>query len=60
MDVQIGEVTTELTITESVGDLSPEEVRRLVKIVLEQVQNERARDERRERDTAVTDRAFRK
>lgn len=60
MDVQIGEVSTDLTITESVGSLSPEEVRRLVKLVLEQVNNERARDERRERDTSVTDRAFRK
>jgi hypothetical protein len=60
MDVQIGEVTTDLTITESVGSLSPEEVRRLVKLVLEQVHNERARDERRERDTSVADRAFRR
>jgi hypothetical protein len=60
MDVQIGEVTTDLTITESVGSLSPEEVRHLVRLVLEQVRSERARDERRERDTSVADRAFRR
>jgi hypothetical protein len=60
MDVQIGEVTTDLTITESVGSLSPEEVRKLVKLVLEQVHDQRARDERRERDTSVADRAFRR
>ena len=60
MDVQIGEVTTDLTITERVGSLSPEEVRKLVKLVLERVRDERVRDERRERDTSVTDRAFRR
>jgi hypothetical protein len=59
MDIRIGEVTTELTITESVGTLSPEEVRRLVMLVLEQVQQEQARNQRRERDTSIGDRVFR-
>ena len=60
MDVYIGEVTTDLTISESVGALNPEDVRKLIKLVLEQVRHERAHEERRERDTAITDRAFRR
>ena len=59
MDVRIGEVVTELVITESVGPLAPEDVRRLVTLVLEQLRHERDRVAQRERDTTVNDRAYR-
>ena len=59
MDVRIGEVTTELTVTDSVGPLSPEDVKRLVALVLEQVRQEHDRATLRARDTAITDRVFR-
>jgi hypothetical protein len=59
VDVRIGEVSTELTVTEAVGPLSPEDVKRLVALVLEQVRQEQERAELRRRDTAITDRVFR-
>lgn len=57
-DVQINEVVTDLEITEGVGALSPEEVRKLVKLVLEQVHMEQAHAEQRKRDTKITDRVY--
>jgi len=59
MDIRIGEVVTEIVVNESVGSLSPEEVKRLVGLVLEQVRVEQDRRSQRERDTAIRDRAFR-
>ena len=58
MDVKINEVVTDLEITEGIGALSPEEVRRLVKLVLEQVHMEHDRAEQRKKDTKITDRAY--
>lgn len=58
-DVRIGEVVTDLVITEGVGPLSPQEVKALVALVLEQVRQEQQRSNDRERDTRVFDRAFR-
>jgi hypothetical protein len=58
MDVKIGEVSTELIVTEGVGSLTPDEVKRLVAIVLEQLRQEQERVAQRKRDTAITDRAF--
>lgn len=52
-DVHIDEVATELTVTEGVGALSAEDVRRLVVLVLEQVRREHDMTEQRERDTRV-------
>ena len=59
MDVRIGEVTTEVVVTEAVGTLSPDEVKRLIALVLEQLRWEQDRMAQRERDTAIADRAFR-
>jgi hypothetical protein len=59
MDVKIGEVVTELVVTEGVGSLSPEDVKRLVALVLEQIRHEQGRTAQQQRDTAVHDRAFR-
>jgi hypothetical protein len=56
MDVKIGEVSTDLIVTEGVGSLTPEEVKRLVAIVLEQVRQEQDRASQRQRDTAINHR----
>jgi hypothetical protein len=59
MDVRIGEVVTDLVITEGVGPLSPQEVKALVALVLDHVRQDQDRRADRERDTAIHDRAFR-
>jgi hypothetical protein len=59
MDVKIGEVVTEMTVTEGVGSLSPEDVKRLVSLVLEQIRHEQGRTAQQQHDTAIHDRAFR-
>lgn len=59
MDVKIGEVVTEMVVTEGVGSLSPQEVKKLVSLVLEQVRVERDRAEQKSRDVTIQDRAFR-
>jgi hypothetical protein len=59
LDVRIGEVVTDMVVTEGVGALGPEEVKRLVALVLEQVRYEQERMAQRERDTTIRDRAFR-
>jgi hypothetical protein len=58
-DVRIGEVVTDLVITEGVGPLSPQEVKALVALVLEQVRQEQERSHGRAQDTRIFDRAFR-
>ncbi|HEX3151506.1 MAG TPA: hypothetical protein VHR66_25740 [Gemmataceae bacterium] len=58
-DWRINEVATEIVVTESVGSLSPEEVKRLVALVLEHVQHEQNHSAQRQRDTEITDRAYR-
>ncbi len=58
MNVRINEVVTDLEITEGVGALSPEEVKKLVKLVLEQVRHEQDKAEQQKRDTKITDRAY--
>ncbi len=57
MDIRIGEVATEMIVTEAVGSLSPEEVKRLVGIVLEQVRREQDRSAQRKSDREISDRA---
>lgn len=59
MDVSIGEVRTEMVTTEGVGALSPEEVKRLVALVLEQFRREQELTAQRQRDTGIHDRVFR-
>jgi hypothetical protein len=58
-DVRIGQIHTDLVITEGVGPLSPEDVSRLVKLVMEKLQEEQSRRADRDRDTSIHDRAFR-
>ncbi|MGH9425693.1 MAG: hypothetical protein ACRD2L_05225 [Terriglobia bacterium] len=58
MDVRIGEVATEMIVTEGVGSLNPEEVKRLVALVLEQVRHEQDRLAQRQRDTMINDCVF--
>jgi len=57
-DWKINEVSTELIVTESVGPLGPEEVKKIVALVLQHVREERNRLAQHKRDTAITDRAY--
>jgi hypothetical protein len=58
-DWSIHEVSTELVVTEKVGALGPEDLKKIVAIVLEHLRQEQRHSAQRERDTAVTDRAYR-
>ncbi len=58
MDVHIGKVESEIVVSEGVGALAPEEVQRLAKLILEQVQVEQERAAQRERDVAIEDRVI--
>jgi hypothetical protein len=58
MDWRINEVATELVITEAVGSLRPEEVKKIVALVLDHLRHEQHRSEQRERDTKITGRAY--
>jgi hypothetical protein len=55
---RINEVSTDLVVTEAVGSLRPEEVTRIVAIVLEHLRQEQRRAAQHERDTAIYDRAY--
>ena len=59
MDWRINEVSTDLVVSEQVGSLSPEEVRKIVALVLEHVRQEQHRAAQQQRDTEITDRAYR-
>jgi polyhydroxyalkanoate synthesis regulator phasin len=59
VDVKIGEVVTEMVVTEGVGALNPEEVKKLVTLVLEHIRREHDHAEQRARDVKINDRAFR-
>jgi len=54
-DVRIGEVQTEVVVTESVASLSPEDVKRIVEIAMQQARQEQDRVAQRQRDTSVFD-----
>jgi hypothetical protein len=58
MDVRIGEVATEIVVAEGVGPLGPEDIKRIVAMVLEQVRREQDRTEQRRLDTEINDRVF--
>lgn len=58
-DVRIGEVQTDVTITEGAGPLSAEDMKTLITKVLEHVRREREQDAQRDEDTRIHDRAFR-
>jgi hypothetical protein len=57
-DVRIDEFVTEITVTEGVGPLSAQEVKRIAMLVLEQLRAEQGRAEQRKRDATIRDRAF--
>ena len=57
-DVRINEVVTDIALTEGVGPLSAADVRRIVAIVIEQIQAEQDRRAQRLKDTAIRDRAY--
>ena len=57
-DVRINEVVTEIAVTEGIGPLSAEEVKRIVAIVIAQVRTEQDRVAQRAKDTTIRDRAY--
>jgi len=54
-DVRIGEVQTEVVVTEGVASLSPEDVKRIVEIAMQQARQEQDRVAQQKRDTSVFD-----
>jgi hypothetical protein len=54
--VEIGEVRTDIVITEGVGPLSKADVQRLVSLVLEHVRKEQDMSAQREKDTGINNR----
>jgi hypothetical protein len=56
--VEIGEVRTDVVVTEGVGPLSRADVQRLVSLVLEHVRQEQDRNEQRKNDTEISNRVF--
>jgi len=54
-DVRIGEVQTEVVVTESVGSLSAADVKRIVDIAMQQMRHEQDRLSQRKKDTSVFD-----
>jgi hypothetical protein len=57
-DVRINEVVTDIAVTEGVGPLSAQEVKRIVALVMEQVRTEQDRHAQRAKDTTIRDRAY--
>jgi hypothetical protein len=57
-DVRINEVVTDIAVTDGVGPLSPEDVKRIVAIVMAQVKTEQDRIAQRAKDTTIRDRAY--
>jgi hypothetical protein len=57
-DWRINEVSTELVVTESAGSRNPEEVKKIIAIVLEHIRQEQLRTAQQKRDTAINDRAY--
>ena len=57
-DVRINEVVTDIAVTEGVGPLSAQDVKRIVAIVLDQVRTEQDRQAQRAKDTTIRDRAY--
>lgn len=57
-DIHIDEVHTEMEITEGVGSLGPEEVRKLVGLVLAQLKAKKDHDELRQRDNRLQNSAY--
>jgi hypothetical protein len=58
-DIRIGEVVTDIVVTEGIGALSAEEVKRIVTLVVEQLRHDQDRMAQREKDTAIHNQAYR-
>jgi len=54
-DVKIGDVQTEVVVTEAVGSLTAEDVKRIVDMAMQQYRHEQDRMSQRQRDTSVFD-----
>ena len=52
-DVRIGEVQTDVVVTEGVASLSPEDVKRLLEMAMQQFRQEQDRKAQQQRDTSV-------
>ncbi len=57
-DVRIGEVQTEVVVTEAVASLSPAEVKRIVEIAMQQFRLEQDRMSQQKRDTTPMDSSY--
>lgn len=57
-DVRVGEVVTDIVVTEGIGPLGPQEVKALVALVLEHVRDDRRRQDDQQHDTRMRGRAF--
>ena len=57
-DVEVGEIVTELVVSEPNGSLTREEMRNIVETVLHHIRAEKERGQQREKDTGVRDRAY--
>ena len=57
-DVRINEVATEIQVTEGVGPLSAEQVKKLVALVLAQIKHEQDQNSQRQKDTTIRDQAY--
>ena len=60
MDVQIETITTQIQVSEGVGSLSPEDVRKIVALVMEHLNQQKHTDHQREADVKIRDRSFEK
>ncbi|HWG95763.1 MAG TPA: hypothetical protein VN647_01665 [Nitrospira sp.] len=57
-DIRIGEVVTDIVVTEGVGTLSADDVKRIVALVVEHLRHEQERITQRTRDTAIHNQAY--
>ena len=57
-DVHINEVHTDMEITDSVGPLSPAEIKKLVALVIAQIREQEHRDALRCRDNRLQNSAY--
>jgi len=57
--VHIEEIHTELTITDAVGPLSPEDLRKVLKLVMERMKASQDYADRKRADDSVGDRNYR-
>jgi rRNA maturation endonuclease Nob1 len=57
-NVQINEVHTDIEVTESVGTLSPAEVKKLVGLVMAQLKAQRSHEEMRAQDNRLQNSAY--